>query len=138
MKFSFYFVIALFSLFIEHHCEKHFNATFVLEKSINIFLTYSYSFRENESYFWYYFYHVTTNLRNLTIVYFYLSIFFFFIHRNSYKLFFKELFFFFIFITNSISRGEYFYYDWNLKLVSMPVNWNIEKKLKTKLKTKLK
>lgn len=137
MKFSFYFVIALFSLFIEHHCEKHFNATFVLEKSINIFLTYSYSFRENESYFWYYSYHVTTNLRNLTIVYFYLSIFFSLSIETCTNCFLKN-YFFFIFITNSISRGEYFYYDWNLKLVSMPVNWNIEKKLKTKLKTKLK
>lgn len=134
MKFSFYFVIALFSLFIEHHCEKHFNATFVLEKSINIFLTYSYSFRENESYFWYYSYHVTTNLRNLTIVYFYLSIFFFSLSIETCTNCFLKNYFFFIFITNSISRGEYFYYDWNLKLVSMPVNWNIEKKLKTKLK----
>lgn len=134
MEFSFYFVIALFSLFIEHHCEKHFNATFVLEKSINIFLTYSYSFRENESYFWYYSYHVTTNLRNLTIVYFYLSIFFFSLSIETRTNCFLKNDFFFIFITNSISRGEYFYYDWNLKLVSMPVNWNIEKKLKTKLK----
>lgn len=134
MKFSFYFVIALFSLFIERHCEKHFNATFVLEKSINIFLTYSYSFRENESYFWYYSYHVTTNLRNLTIVYFYLSIFFFSLSIETRTNCFLKNYFFFIFITNSISRGEYFYYDWNLKLVSMPVNWNIEKKLKTKLK----
>lgn len=101
-----FILCALLSLLVEHHCGKHFNATFVLEKPINIFTFPCSMFREDESYSSYYFFYVKElkelkgtlrNLINCFLLFFY-PLKFTQIGFLTIKELFSHHFFFFYFI----------------------------------------